>query len=267
MSASSNGSGALGVRNWPAGEEDGFHASQSAIGGQYATLRLVSAAQSGLPCYWRCGLPATPTPGTRRTIELCLKRGMDIAGSAAMLVILTPFLVMLALAIRLSSPGPAVLWQERLGMNGRTFALLKFRTMFAACSDLSGVRQTIPGDRRVTPLGKLMRRRSLDELPQLLNVLRGDMSLVGPRPHVAGQLAAERPYAEVVPYYATRLAMRPGLTGWAQVNGYRGPTVDLEQARRRVDHDLAYIQNFSIALDIRILIRTAWQEVMRGSGS
>jgi lipopolysaccharide/colanic/teichoic acid biosynthesis glycosyltransferase len=147
------------------------------------------------------------------------------------------------------------------------FDILKFRTMYVDRGDTTGVKQTVDGDARVTPLGRFMRQRSLDELPQLLNVLFGTMSLVGPRPHVAGQLAAGRPCAEVIHYYELRHAMKPGLTGWAQVNGYRGPTDTITKAQARVDHDLAYIQNFTVLLDLKIIWRTFWKEVVTGSGS
>jgi lipopolysaccharide/colanic/teichoic acid biosynthesis glycosyltransferase len=118
----------------------------------------------------------------------------------------------------------------------------------------------------VTPVGRFLRRTSLDELPQLVNVIVGDMSLVGPRPHVEGMLAAGVDYAELVPYYNLRHVMRPGLSGWAQANGLRGPTDSAEAARARIDHDVAYIQNFSIWLDLKIIWLTLVKEFVTGSG-
>jgi lipopolysaccharide/colanic/teichoic acid biosynthesis glycosyltransferase len=118
----------------------------------------------------------------------------------------------------------------------------------------------------VTAVGRFIRRTSIDELPQLINVLRGEMSLVGPRPHVAGMKAAGMPYRTLVPYYDARLAMPPGLTGWAQANGYRGMTTDAASAIARVDHDIAYVQNFSVWMDIKIIGKTIVGEFMTGSG-
>jgi lipopolysaccharide/colanic/teichoic acid biosynthesis glycosyltransferase len=133
--------------------------------------------------------------------------------------------------------------------------------------DSSGVAQTVADDERVSRLGSFLRRTSLDELPQLFNVLFGDMSLVGPRPHAVGMLAGgAQLYEELVPYYFERNRAVPGLTGWAQVNGLRGPTVDPLIAFSRVDHDLAYIENASIGLDLKILLMTAQREFLRGTG-
>jgi lipopolysaccharide/colanic/teichoic acid biosynthesis glycosyltransferase len=144
--------------------------------------------------------------------------------------------------------------------------MLKFRTMYDDHADPTGQAQTRPDDERITPVGRLLRRTSIDELPQLINVITGDMSLVGPRPHVAGMLAAGIDYAELVPYYNLRHTMRPGLSGWAQANGLRGPTDSAEIARARIDHDIAYIQNFSIWLDLKIIWLTLVKEFVTGSG-
>jgi lipopolysaccharide/colanic/teichoic acid biosynthesis glycosyltransferase len=157
--------------------------------------------------------------------------------------------------------------QARVGYGGKPFTILKFRTMYADKCDASGVTQTKSNDQRITPLGKFLRRTSIDELPQLLNVLRGDMSLVGPRPHVAGMLAGGQEFERLIPYYTLRHAMRPGITGWAQANGYRGPTVDATVAKKRIDHDIAYIQNFSIPLDIKIIAVTLWKEFLSGEAT
>ncbi|WIJ23921.1 sugar transferase [Devosia sp. RR2S18] len=196
-----------------------------------------------------------------------VKRAFDIVGAAAALVLLAPFLILVAAAILFESRGPIIFVQRREGRDNEPFCALKFRTMSAELCDPSGVRQTIEGDPRVTPLGSFLRRTSIDELPQLLNVLRGEMSLVGPRPHVSDMLAGGISYRELVPYYDRRLLVRPGLTGLAQARGLRGPTVDSSLARRRIDCDLFYVQNFSLWLDIKIIAMTFRQEFGGGSGA
>jgi len=201
-----------------------------------------------------------------RQLQLALKRAMDIVLTVPGLVFLGPLFLFVALAIKLTSPGPVYFVQEREGMGGRRFRAFKFRTMYSDRCDPSGVSHTIENDPRVTPLGRWLRRTSIDELPQLFNVLRGDMSLVGPRPHVAGMLAAGQPYDRVVPFYAVRHQVLPGITGWAQVNGLRGRIETLEQARARIEHDIAYVHNFSLALDLKILARTLLVEFVTGSG-
>jgi len=195
-----------------------------------------------------------------------VKRLFDIAGSAAGLLVLSPLLLGIALAIKLTSAGPVLFWQERVGFRGQRFRILKFRTLFSDRCDPSGRSQIDREDNRVTPIGRILRTKSLDELPQLVNVLRGEMSLVGPRPHVSGMQIEGRTYEVAVPYYAEREAMKPGITGWAQVNQFRGPTLDFTTAVARVHHDIAYIQNFSLALDMQILLMTIWIEALRGTG-
>jgi polysaccharide biosynthesis protein PslA len=215
--------------------------------------------QSGLPLYGADGIPAYPVRTSRREIALRAKRALDIVLSGAALIALLPLLAVIALLVRVTSPGPALFWQDRVGLDGRIFRIVKFRTVRTEFCDSSGVSQLVCGDGRATPFGEFLRQSSLDELPQLFNILVGDMSIVGPRPHPAGQLAAGRPYAEAVPYYHQRWAMRPGLTGWAQVNGLRGPTRHPVHARARVDHDIAYIQNFSLLLDLRVIALSVWR--------
>jgi polysaccharide biosynthesis protein PslA len=220
----------------------------------------------GLSAIYAGGMPAAPTQLPARAIQLAVKRGFDIVLALVGLIAFGPVMLFLAAAILASGPGPILFRQKREGLNCKPFVILKFRTMHVDRSDPSGVAQTRNGDDRVTPIGAFMRRTSLDELPQLLNILKGDMSVVGPRPHVRDQQAAHRPYREVVPYYDLRYSMRPGLTGWAQANGLRGATTDLELARARIDHDIAYIQNFSIWLDFVIILRTLRHEFLNGSG-
>jgi lipopolysaccharide/colanic/teichoic acid biosynthesis glycosyltransferase len=223
--------------------------------------------QHGLPLAFKDGVPVIAARPQRVTVRDFLKRGIDIVLSAGALIALAPTLLILAIAIKLSSPGPVLFRQWRYGRNGVPFRIYKFRTMRTDACDPTGVRQVTAGDPGVTPLGQFMRSRSLDELPQLFNVLRGDMSLVGPRPHAIGMKAAGVLYEELVPYYALRHAVRPGLSGWAQANGLRGPTTEAQCSRSRIDHDLAYIQNQSLALDMKIIWMTIKSEFIVGSGS
>jgi polysaccharide biosynthesis protein PslA len=201
-------------------------------------------------------------PGRR--INLALKRVMDVAGSLVALVLLSPLFALVALAIKLESRGPVFFIQERWGKDHKRFRVLKFRSMYEHACDVSGISQTVEGDDRVTPLGAVLRKTNIDELPQLINVLKGDMSLVGPRCHVVGMQAAGMDYEELVPQYHLRHTMRPGITGLAQMRGLRGPTADARLAIRRVRSDLEYIANFNIALDIKIMVRTAYREFFRG---
>jgi lipopolysaccharide/colanic/teichoic acid biosynthesis glycosyltransferase len=222
--------------------------------------------QSGLPYRWSGTAPLVPewTPSRRRA--LALKRVLDVVLASAALLALSPLLLAIWVAVRLSSPGPALFRQVRAGRDGAPFTLLKFRTMFLDRTDHTGIAQTVKGDDRVTPVGALLRRTSLDELPQLWNVLRGEMSLIGPRAHVFGMRAGGMEYDRLVPYYALRQTVPPGISGWAQVNRLRGPTDDAVRARARIDHDIAYIQNFSVWLDVRIIWLTLWREFFAGTG-
>lgn len=194
------------------------------------------------------------------------KRLLDVCASTAALIILAPFLLVIAVAIKLTSKGPILFRQQRYGLGGATFEILKFRTMYHDRSDAAGVIQAKANDSRVMPLGAWLRRTNIDELPQLINILRGDMSLVGPRPHVRGMLAAGVPYEVLVPQYFDRCCTRPGLTGLAQVTGLRGSTRDARLAIDRIECDLAYIRNRSLLLDLRILLHTIVNECARSSG-
>ena len=175
---------------------------------------------------------------------------------AFILMLISPLMVAIALLIRLDSPGPALFRQKRYGFNNQLIEVLKFRTMYQEMSDSNAERLTRRNDPRITRVGAFLRRTSLDELPQFLNVLRGDMSIVGPRPHALSAKAGHLLYQEAVKYYDARHRMKPGITGWAQVNGWRGETDTLEQIRKRVEHDLYYIEHWSIALDLQIIART-----------
>ena len=191
--------------------------------------------------------------------ERATKRFLDLTGAGLALVALLPLLAAVALAIKLDSPGPVLFRQKRCGFNGRSFAIYKFRTMFVL-EDGPSIIQAESVDSRVTRIGKWLRRTSIDELPQLLNVLDGSMSLVGPRPHA---VAHDNQFDKVVRKYALRRRVKPGLTGWAQINGCRGPTPTTASIERRVEYDLWYIDNWSVRLDLTILLQTPI-EVLRG---
>lgn len=186
------------------------------------------------------------------------KRGEDIALTSLMLIPCLPVMAVIALLIRLDSAGPALFRQRRTGFGDRDFTMLKFRTLYHHLSDPSARLQVTQRDQRVTRIGAWLRRSSLDELPQLFNVLRGDMSIVGPRPHAPGTQAGGRIFEQVVAHYAARHRVRPGVTGLAQVRGLRGPTETEDKLVRRVDSDLEYIENWSIWLDLLVLARTAF---------
>jgi Undecaprenyl-phosphate glucose phosphotransferase len=190
------------------------------------------------------------------------KLAFDLVLGSLLLVLLSPLLALIALAIRFDSPGPVLFRQPRLGFNNRLFICYKFRSMHHRMADLSGGLQATRDDPRVTRLGKWLRALSLDELPQLLNVLRGDMSLVGPRPHPPNTKAADKLFTDVVARYAHRHRVKPGITGWAQVNGWRGETATVDQIENRVSCDLAYIDNWSIWLDLRIMLLTMTREIL-----
>lgn len=172
-------------------------------------------------------------------------------------VLLSPVLLAAAIAIKLDSPGPVLFRQKRFGMNNRPFEVLKFRTMRTDRQDRSGAARTVKDDPRVTRVGRWFRKFSIDELPQLFNVLAGDMSIVGPRPHAVAMLVGETLYHETYLDYASRHRVKPGITGWAQINGSRGEVDSHEKARQRIDLDLYYVQNWSIGLDLLIILRTA----------
>ncbi len=197
---------------------------------------------------------------------LAAKRLLDIVGAAGGLLLLGPLLIGIAIAVKVTSRGPVFFRQKRYGYHNRRFWIFKFRTMYTDRSDQRGTRQATADDPRVTPLGRILRKTSFDELPQLINVLKGDMSLVGPRPHVPGMLANGMLYEEFIPYYFQRHNMRPGLTGLAQVRGFRGITTEPTAALARVDCDLEYIERWSFVQDFKIILRTVVTEFLSGSG-
>lgn len=201
-----------------------------------------------------------------RSAELALKRSLDISVSATVLLILAPVLILILVLIRLESPGSPLFSQLRWGKDGKKIRIYKFRSMRSDVGDPTGVKQTVKNDPRVTRIGAFLRRTNLDEIPQLYNVLRGDMSLVGPRCHAVGMLANGVLYEELVPEYHRRHVMRPGLTGLAQMRGLRGPTDRPSKARARINADLYYVENFSFAFDLMILLGTLRSELTRGQG-
>jgi putative colanic acid biosynthesis UDP-glucose lipid carrier transferase len=190
--------------------------------------------------------------GPLTSFELAVKRCIDVLFAGMGLTILLPLLAIVAVAIRLDSPGPIIFRQKRCGFNGKCFVIRKFRTMLVL-EDGDSIVQAKFADKRVTRLGAWLRRTSIDELPQLLNVLEGSMSLVGPRPHA---MAHDNQFDKIVQKYAFRRRVKPGLTGWAQVNGCRGPTPTAASIERRVEYDLWYIDNWSLRLDVAILFKT-----------
>ena len=181
--------------------------------------------------------------------NIVLKRAVDIFGATVALILFAIPMLITAIIVKTTSPGPLIFKQKRIGLHNREFDMYKFRSMEVQSKESEKKAWTVKNDPRVTGIGKLMRRTSIDELPQLFNILKGDMSLVGPRP--------ERPFfvekfREEIPRYMVKHQVRPGLTGWAQVNGYRGNT----SIRKRIDYDLYYIENWSVGLDVKIILLT-----------
>ena len=186
--------------------------------------------------------------------ESMAKRCFDIAVSAAALILLAPVMLIIAIAVKLDSPGPVFFAQTRYGFNWLQFTILKFRTM-SVLENGRDVRQATRGDPRITRVGALLRRTNLDELPQLFNVLIGQMSLVGPRPHA---MAHDIAFFEQLAQYARRHNVKPGITGWAQVHGFRGEIMGEEALRQRLLHDLHYVDNWSLWLDVKIVFLTVF---------
>ena len=204
-----------------------------------------SGEMAGIPVISMC---ETPFFGYRGV----LKRVTDVVLTTCVLIPLLPVLAIVALLVKLSSPGPAIFRQRRYGLDGQEITVYKFRTM-TVTEDGDKVVQATVGDRRVTPIGAFLRRYSIDELPQLVNVLQGRMSLVGPRPHA---VAHNEQYRKLIKGYMVRHKVLPGITGLAQVNGCRGETSKIEEMQARVEYDLQYLRQWSLALDVRILVRT-----------
>jgi Undecaprenyl-phosphate glucose phosphotransferase len=221
---------------------------------QYRLLNQSIGEWAGLPVISLAGTPMTDA-------ERSLKTFMDRVGALVLTLLLSPLLLLIAMLIRMSDGGPVIYRQRRHGIGGESIDILKFRTMKAEPGDAE-FRQAAPNDERVTGLGRFLRRTSLDELPQILNVLKGEMSLVGPRPH---PLALNEEFKSRIPRYMLRHKVKPGITGWSQVNGFRGQTDTPEKMALRIEHDLWYIQNWSLWLDLKILLMTPFAMMHRNA--
>jgi polysaccharide biosynthesis protein PslA len=199
-----------------------------------------------------------------RDIDGLLKEALDYVLATLALMLLSPLMALTALAIKLESSGPVLFKQKRFGFNNNEISVIKFRSMYTDLGDCSGAKRTEKNDARVTRVGKFIRKTSIDELPQLLNVLKGEMSLVGPRPHATMMRVGDKYYFDAVRGYSARHRVKPGITGLAQVRGLRGEIATTERAQRRVEYDIHYIENWSPLLDIRIMIETivkiAWDK-------
>ena len=204
----------------------------------------------GMPVVAVCETPFHGTTGL-------IKRLSDMVLASVAILITAPVMLAAALAIKITSPGPVLFRQRRYGLDGQEITVWKFRSM-VVLEDGGDVRQATREDDRVTPLGRFMRRTSIDELPQFFNVLQGRMSVVGPRPHA---VAHNETYRKLIKGYMIRHKVKPGITGWAQVNGARGETDTIDKMRRRIDFDLEYLRNWSLRLDLLIVWKTVWQAV------
>ena len=194
--------------------------------------------------------------GPLNLVNRVQKRALDVIVASIALVILSPLLLAVMIAIKLDSPGPVMFRQMRVGQGNRHFRIYKFRSMLVETNDSDGTRSASRDDDRITRVGRFIRRTSIDELPQILNVLRSEMSMVGPRPHALGSLAGDELFWHASNQYWLRHALKPGITGLAQIRGFRGATDSVEDLEKRVRCDLEYLSNWSIGLDIMILVKT-----------
>jgi len=215
-------------------------------------FRLLNHGVSEIAGIPMLDLSTTPMTGINRLVKAL----EDHVLALLILITISPLLLGIALAVRLSSPGPILFKQKRHGWDGREINVYKFRSMYVHREDGERITQARASDTRITPLGAFLRRTSLDELPQFFNVLQGRMSIVGPRPHA---LAHNEHYKELIESYMLRHKVKPGITGWAQVNGYRGETDTLEKMQKRIDYDLYYIEHWSLALDLKIILLTLFK--------
>ena len=213
---------------------------------EFGEIHLLNHQISEVAGHFAIDLSVTPMVETARFV----KRVEDIVLGSLFLLLSLPACVAIAVILKFQSPGPILFKQYRMGANGKHFKVYKFRSMEVHQEENGQVTQACRGDPRVTKFGALLRRTSLDELPQFYNVLQGRMSIVGPRPHA---LAHNEQYKELVESYMKRHKVKPGITGWAQVNGFRGETDTLDKMEKRVEHDLWYINNWSLWLDLRII--------------
>ena len=218
----------------------------------YDLIQARMDAIGGMPVVAVCETPFCGINGV-------IKRTSDLILASAILLLIAPFMLAIAIGVKLSSPGPALFKQRRYGVDGREIIVYKFRTM-TVLEDGDAIRQATRDDARVTPFGAILRRYSLDELPQFINVLQGRMSVVGPRPHA---VAHNELYRKLIKSYMIRHKVKPGITGWAQVNGLRGETDDIEKMKARIEHDLAYLRNWSLRLDLAIVLKTIFVVLKR----
>lgn len=223
----------LGLHVVPSRREDFFSTSQILNFGNITTIQVARP-------------PLT-------TVDRAVKRAFDLFCAVAGLILLSPLFLMAALAIKLDSPGPIFFQQLRHGYNKVPIWVLKFRSMNVLENSSEFIKQAQRNDSRVTRVGRILRRTNIDELPQLLNVLRGEMSIVGPRPHAT---AHDKIFEELIPPYSRRHRIKPGISGWAQVNGFRGETDTIEKMQRRLEYDLHYIENWSLWFDLKIVLMT-----------
>ena len=200
---------------------------------------------NGIPVVAVCETPFYGVNGLLKTIS-------DYVLASLILLLISPMLLVLALGVKVTSPGPVLFKQRRYGLDGREITVYKFRTMNVQEDDAQ-IRQATRDDERITPFGRFLRRSSLDELPQFINVLQGRMSIVGPRPHA---VAHNETYRKLINGYMVRHKVKPGITGWAQVNGLRGETDTVEKMSSRIEYDLAYLRNWSVRLDLQIILKT-----------
>ncbi|MCU1716172.1 undecaprenyl-phosphate glucose phosphotransferase [Pseudomonas sp. 5P_3.1_Bac2] len=214
---------------------------------RHAHNRIVDV--SGIPMFNASELPL-------RGWSPFIKRCEDLVLASLAVLLSAPLMLLIALAIKLDSRGPVIFRQKRYGYNNRLIWVFKFRSMYTHRADANAERQTTRDDDRITRVGRFIRKTSLDELPQLFNVLLGSMSMVGPRPHATATKAAGIPFEEAVSHYSSRHRVKPGITGWAQINGYRGETDTLDKINKRVEFDLEYIAKWSVWFDLYILFRT-----------
>jgi putative colanic acid biosynthesis UDP-glucose lipid carrier transferase len=200
-----------------------------------------------------CGMPVISVCETPfRGVNGAIKRLSDVVFSLLILILIAPLLLAIAIAVKFTSPGPSIFKQRRYGLDGEEILVYKFRSM-SVTEDVGAIKQAQKNDARITPLGALLRKTSLDELPQFVNVLQGRMSIVGPRPHAVSH---NEMYRKLIKGYMVRHKVKPGITGWAQINGFRGETDTLDKMQGRIDYDLDYLRHWSLRLDIHIILRT-----------
>ena len=199
----------------------------------------------GMPIVALCETPFSGFNGFTKTLS-------DLILACLILILILPLLILLGIGVRLSSPGPALFKQRRYGLDGNEIVVYKFRSMTVS-EDGANITQATVDDKRVTPFGKFIRKTSLDELPQFINVLQGRMSIVGPRPHA---ISHNEMYRKIIKGYMVRHKVKPGITGWAQINGFRGETESVESMKKRIDYDIEYLKKWSIGLDLKIIAKT-----------